>query len=179
MHDIKTFEGTLNNVGGRYALVVARFNSFVVEALLAGAVDTLVRHGVARDDIEIIRVPGAWELPVAVKKILEKRDYDAVIALGAVIRGGTAHFEYVAGEAAKGIAAVQNDTMFDASALLLANRTDCAPTDELNFDALLLGGYFCHREFIEKSLQLLYHGRICGDCAAFWTVRCVPLVFIA
>jgi 6,7-dimethyl-8-ribityllumazine synthase len=97
MHDIKTFEGTLNNVGGRYALVVARFNSFVVEALLAGAVDTLVRHGVARDDIEIIRVPGAWELPVAVKKILEKRDYDAVIALGAVIRGGTAHFEYVAG----------------------------------------------------------------------------------
>ena len=110
MHDIKTFEGTLNNVGGRYALVVARFNSFVVEALLAGAVDTLVRHGVARDDIEIIRVPGAWELPVAVKKILEKRDYDAVIALGAVIRGGTAHFEYVAGEAAKGIAAVQNDT---------------------------------------------------------------------
>ena len=110
MHDIKTFEGTLNNVGGRYALVVARFNSFVVEALLAGAVDTLVRHGVARDDIEIIRVPGAWELPVAVKKILEKRNYDAVIALGAVIRGGTAHFEYVAGEAAKGIAAVQNDT---------------------------------------------------------------------
>ncbi|HEX5677816.1 MAG TPA: 6,7-dimethyl-8-ribityllumazine synthase [Alcanivorax sp.] len=110
MHDIKTFEGTLNNVGGRYALVVARFNSFVVEALLAGAVDTLVRHGVPRDDIEIIRVPGAWELPVAVKKILEKRDYDAVIALGAVIRGGTAHFEYVAGEAAKGIAAVQNDT---------------------------------------------------------------------
>jgi len=110
MHDIKTFEGTLNNVGGRYALVVARFNSFVVEALLAGAVDTLVRHGVARNDIGSIRVPGAWELPVAVKKILEKRDYDAVIALGAVIRGGTAHFEYVAGEAAKGIAAVQNDT---------------------------------------------------------------------
>ena len=110
MHDIKTFEGTLNNVGGRYALVVARFNSFVVEALLAGAVDTLVRHGVARDDIEIIRVPGAWELPVAVKKILEKRDYDAVIALGAVIRGGTAHFEYVAGEAAKGVSQVSMST---------------------------------------------------------------------
>lgn len=110
MHDIKTIEGTLNNVGGRYALVVARFNSFVVEALLAGAVDTLVRHGVSRDDIEIVRVPGAWELPVAVSKLLEKRGYDAVVALGAVIRGGTAHFEYVAGEAAKGIAAVQNAT---------------------------------------------------------------------
>ena len=110
MQNIKTLEGTLNNVGGRYGIVVARFNSFVVEALLEGAVDALVRHGVSADDIEIIRVPGAWELPVAVKKILEKRDYDAVIALGAVIRGGTAHFEYVAGEAAKGIAAVQNDT---------------------------------------------------------------------
>ena len=70
MQDIKTFEGTLNNVGGRYALVVTRFNSFVVEALLAGAVDALVRHGVSRDDIEIIRVPGAWELPVAVKQLL-------------------------------------------------------------------------------------------------------------
>lgn len=110
MHDIKTFEGNLNNVGGRYALVVTRFNSFVVEALLAGAVDALVRHGVSRDDIEIIRVPGAWELPVAVKNLLAKRDYDAVVALGAVIRGGTAHFEYVAGEAAKGLAAVQNDS---------------------------------------------------------------------
>ncbi|MBD3643069.1 6,7-dimethyl-8-ribityllumazine synthase [Alcanivorax sp.] len=110
MQNIKTLEGTLNNVGGRYGIVVARFNSFVVEALLEGAVDALVRHGVSPDDIEIIRVPGAWEMPVAVKKIIEKRDYDAVITLGAVIRGGTAHFEYVAGEAAKGIAAVQNAT---------------------------------------------------------------------
>ena len=110
MQNIKTLEGTLNNVGGRYGIVVARFNSFVVEALLEGAVDALVRHGVSADDIEIIRVPGAWELPVAVKKIIEKRDYDAVITLGAVIRGGTAHFEYVAGEAAKGIAGVQNAT---------------------------------------------------------------------
>ena len=110
MQNIKTLEGTLNNVGGRYGIVVARFNSFVVEALLEGAVDALVRHGVSADDIEIIRVPGAWELPVAVKKIIEKRDYDAVITLGAVIRGGTAHFEYVAGEAATGIAGVQNAT---------------------------------------------------------------------
>ena len=110
MQNIKTLEGTLSNVGGRYGIVVARFNSFVVEALLDGAVDALVRHGVSRDDIEIIRVPGAWEMPVAVKKVIEKRSYDAVIALGAVIRGGTAHFEFVAGEAAKGIASVQNST---------------------------------------------------------------------
>ena len=106
MQNIKTLEGTLSNVGGRYGIVVARFNSFVVEALLDGAVDALVRHGVSRDDIEIIRVPGAWEMPVAVKKVIEKRSYDAVIALGAVIRGGTPHFEYVAGECTRGIGEV-------------------------------------------------------------------------
>ena len=107
---IKTLEGNFTNVGGRYALVVSRFNSFIVESLLSGAVDTLVRHGVGEKDIQIIRVPGAWELPVVVKRLAEKGEHDAIIALGAVIRGGTAHFEYVAGEAAKGIAAVQNST---------------------------------------------------------------------
>ena len=110
MKDIKTIEGTFTDAGGRYGIVVARFNSFVVEALLEGAVDTLVRHGIAPADIEIIRVPGAWELPVAVKRLADKGSYDALIALGAVIRGGTAHFEYVAGEAAKGIATIQNST---------------------------------------------------------------------
>lgn len=110
MKDIKTIEGTFVGVGGRFGIVVARFNSFVVEALLEGAVDALVRHGIAPTDIEIIRVPGAWELPVAVKRLADKGSYDALIALGAVIRGGTAHFEYVAGEAAKGIAAIQNST---------------------------------------------------------------------
>lgn len=110
MKDIKTIEGNFQDVGGRYALVVSRFNSFVVEALLDGAIDTLVRHGVAAGDITVVRVPGAWELPVAVKRLAEKGGVDAIIALGAVIRGGTAHFEYVAGEAAKGIAAVQNGT---------------------------------------------------------------------
>ncbi|MCK0537464.1 6,7-dimethyl-8-ribityllumazine synthase [Alcanivorax quisquiliarum] len=110
MKDIKTIEGVLTGVSGRFAIVVARFNSFVVEALLEGAVDALVRHGVKQADIEIIRVPGAWELPVAVKRIADKNSYDAIITLGAVIRGGTAHFEYVAGEAAKGIASIQNST---------------------------------------------------------------------
>lgn len=110
MKDIKTIEGTFTGVSGRFAIVVARFNSFVVEALLEGAVDALVRHGVKAADIEIIRVPGAWELPVAVKRIADKNTHDAIITLGAVIRGGTAHFEYVAGEAAKGIASIQNST---------------------------------------------------------------------
>lgn len=108
MKDIKTIEGNFQDVGGRYALVVSRFNSFVVEPLLEGAIDTLVRHGVAAGDISVVRVPGAWELPLAARRLAEKGGYDAIIALGAVIRGGTAHFEYVAGEAAKGIASVQN-----------------------------------------------------------------------
>ena len=72
--------------------------------------DTLLRHGIKAQDIEVIRVPGAWELPVVAKRVAEKGSYDAIITLGAVIRGGTAHFEYVAGEAAKGIASIQNST---------------------------------------------------------------------
>jgi len=103
MTGFTTIEGNFQNVGGRYAIVVSRFNSFVVEALLSGAVDTLVRHGVKAADISVVRVP-----PVAAKRLADKGGFDAIITLGAVIRGGTAHFEYVAGEAAKGIAAVQN-----------------------------------------------------------------------
>lgn len=110
MKDISTIEGRFTDAAGRYAIVVARFNSFVVEALLEGAIDALVRHGVNAKDIQVYRVPGAWELPVAAKRLADKGGVDAIITLGAVIRGGTAHFEYVAGEAAKGIASVQNST---------------------------------------------------------------------
>lgn len=110
MKDITTIEGRFTDAAGRYAIVVARFNSFVVEALLEGAIDALVRHGVDAKDILVYRVPGAWELPVAAKRLADKGGVDAIITLGAVIRGGTAHFEYVAGEAAKGIASVQNST---------------------------------------------------------------------
>lgn len=107
---INTIEGDFHSVSGRYALVVARFNSFVVESLLAGALDTLKRHGVSEKDIDIIRVPGAFEMPLAVKKVAERKKHDAIIALGAVIRGGTPHFEYVAGECVKGISHVSLDT---------------------------------------------------------------------
>ncbi|MFZ5697608.1 MAG: 6,7-dimethyl-8-ribityllumazine synthase [Pseudomonadota bacterium] len=106
MTAIRTVEGDFRNCTGRYALVVARFNAFVVESLLAGALDTLKRHGIKDEDITVFRVPGAWELPLAVKRVAATKKFDAVIALGAVIRGGTAHFEYVAGEAAKGLASV-------------------------------------------------------------------------
>lgn len=108
-NSINTIEGDFRSADGRYALVVARFNSFVVESLLAGALDTLQRHGVSDKDIDIIRVPGAFEMPLAVKKVAERKKHDAIIALGAVIRGGTPHFDYVAGECVKGIAHVSLD----------------------------------------------------------------------
>ncbi len=101
----RVLEGKLVDKGGRYALVAARFNEFIVEKLVAGAVDTLLRHGAEDANIDIVRVPGAFELGVVCKRLADSGDYDAIIALGCVIRGGTAHFDYVAGEAAKGLAA--------------------------------------------------------------------------
>ncbi len=106
MSDIKTIEGDFTSGKGKYALVVGRWNSFVVEHLLQGALDTLRRHGVDDKQITIVRVPGAFEIPLACKKVAERGEADAIIALGAVIRGGTPHFEYVAGECTKGLAMV-------------------------------------------------------------------------
>ncbi|PVV27288.1 MAG: 6,7-dimethyl-8-ribityllumazine synthase, partial [gamma proteobacterium symbiont of Ctena orbiculata] len=103
---IKTIEGAMTVKDARFCLVVARFNSFIVESLLDGAVDTLKRHGANEDDITLVRVPGAFEMPLALEKLAAKGEYDAIIALGAVIRGGTPHFEYVAGECVKGMAQV-------------------------------------------------------------------------
>ncbi len=106
MNNIKVIEGSLVAEKAAYAIVVARFNSFVVDKLLEGAVDTLRRHGVPDEDITVIKAPGAFELPVLTRNVLATGTYDAVIALGAVIRGGTPHFEYVAGECVKGLSVV-------------------------------------------------------------------------
>jgi 6,7-dimethyl-8-ribityllumazine synthase len=103
MSAIRTIEGDFVSVQGRYALVVGRFNSFVVESLLSGAIEALKRHGVKEADITIVRAPGAFEIPLVVKKVAETKQFDAIVTLGAVIRGGTPHFEYVAGECVKGI----------------------------------------------------------------------------
>ncbi len=104
MHEIRTIEGNLNAAGMRFALVVSRFNSFIVEQLQQGAIDALLRHGAVPDAIEVIKTPGAFELPLAVQTVAERKDVDAVIALGTVIRGATPHFDYVAGECVKGMA---------------------------------------------------------------------------
>lgn len=106
MQDIKTFEGELTVSGGRFAIVAARFNDFIVSKLVDGAIDALRRHGADTADIELAWVPGAWELPLIADKLCATRRYDAVIVLGAVIRGATPHFEYVSGGCAKGIASV-------------------------------------------------------------------------
>ncbi|NWN92654.1 6,7-dimethyl-8-ribityllumazine synthase [Marinobacter adhaerens] len=110
MADIKVIEGDFTQCSGRYALVVGRFNSFLVESLVDGAIDALRRHGIADSDITVVRVPGAYEMPLAVKRVAETGAHDAIIALGAVIRGGTPHFEYVAGEASSGIGAASLET---------------------------------------------------------------------
>ncbi|WP_020394944.1 6,7-dimethyl-8-ribityllumazine synthase [Thiolinea disciformis] len=106
MNNVKVIEGDFVPQKARYGIVAARFNGFIVESLVAGAVDALKRHGVELDDIEIVRVPGAFELPLVTQSMAVNGDYDAIIALGAVIRGSTPHFDYVAGEAAKGLSSI-------------------------------------------------------------------------
>ncbi|MFZ2724732.1 MAG: 6,7-dimethyl-8-ribityllumazine synthase [Methylococcaceae bacterium] len=106
MAKIKVVEGVFNAQGAKFCLVASRFNSFIVEQLENGAIDALVRHGASKDNITLIKAPGAFELPLVVQRVAASKKYDAIIALGAVIRGGTPHFEYVAGECVKGIAQV-------------------------------------------------------------------------
>jgi len=103
---MRTIEGKLSAAGLKFALVISRFNSFITERLLEGALDCLRRQGVADDNILVVRVPGAWEIPLTAKRLAQAKAYDAVICLGAVIRGSTPHFDYVAAEVSKGIAQV-------------------------------------------------------------------------
>ncbi|MDN3637602.1 6,7-dimethyl-8-ribityllumazine synthase [Simiduia curdlanivorans] len=104
MSNIKVIEGDFAQCQGKYALIVSRWNSFVVESLKDGALDTLRRHGIKDEDITIYYAPGAFEFPLVAQKLANTKKFDAIIALGAVIRGGTPHFEYVAGECTKGLA---------------------------------------------------------------------------
>jgi len=106
----KHFEGVLLGKGLKFGLVVSRFNEFITSKLLEGAQDALLRHGVNREDIEVAWVPGSFEIPLIAQKLAQTKRYDAVICLGAVIRGGTPHFEYIAAEVSKGIAKVSLET---------------------------------------------------------------------
>ncbi|AZR81933.1 6,7-dimethyl-8-ribityllumazine synthase [Thiomicrospira sp. S5] len=103
---MKIIEGNLTAEGLKIGLLVGRFNSFIVDSLVKGAVDTIVRHGGSEGNIEQVFVPGAFEIPIVAQKMADSGKYDAIVALGAVIRGGTPHFDYVAGECVKGIGQV-------------------------------------------------------------------------
>lgn len=104
MEKIKKIDGELLARDLRIGIVATRFNAFIVDSLVAGAVDVILRHGGAEKDITLVRVPGAWEMPWAVKRMAATKRYDAIVALGAVIRGATPHFDYIAGECSRGIA---------------------------------------------------------------------------
>lgn len=106
----RNFEGVLLGQGLKFALVISRFNEFITQKLLNGAQDALRRHGVGEDDMELAWVPGAFEIPLVAKKLVETKRFDAVICLGAVIRGDTPHFDYIASEVTKGIARVGLDS---------------------------------------------------------------------
>lgn len=110
MTKLCTIEGHMHAEGLKFALVATRFNDFIVERLIGGAVDFLARHGCKTEDITIIRVPGAFEIPLVCQQAAKSGNYDGILALGAVIRGATPHFEYVSAEAAKGIAHVSLNT---------------------------------------------------------------------
>jgi len=107
----KTIEAKLLAQGKKFALVVSRFNDFITDRLVSGAVDALLRSGASDKDIDIVKVPGAFEIPLVAKKISQKKTYDAIICLGAVIRGATPHFDYVSAEVSKGIAAVSLESV--------------------------------------------------------------------
>lgn len=106
----KIIQGDLSGRGLKFGIVAARFNDFITARLLDGAVDALERHGVAESDIEVVKVPGSYEIPLAARMMAQTKKYNAVICLGAVIRGATPHFEYVSAEVSKGVAAVSLET---------------------------------------------------------------------
>ena len=121
--NIKFIEGDYQLASARFGIAVARFNSFIVDRLLEGALEALQKHGVMERDITVVKVPGAYELPLAVKMMLDQNSYDGIIAVGAVIRGGTPHFEYVAGECVKGLSQASLDASLPVSVGVLTVDT--------------------------------------------------------
>ncbi len=119
----QSFDAELSAAGFRFAIVVSRFNSFVTDPLLAGALDALAQRGADLKHVDVVRVPGAWELPIAARTVAALKKHDAIVCLGAVIRGETPHFDYVAGEAARGIADASAETGVPMAFGLLTTNT--------------------------------------------------------
>jgi 6,7-dimethyl-8-ribityllumazine synthase len=120
---MKTYEGELQAKGLKFGIVVSRFNDFITNKLLDGALDGLLRHGASEQNIEIVKVPGAFEIPLAAKKLAQKKSLNAVICLGTIIRGATPHFDYVAAESAKGISSASLETGVPISYGILTTDT--------------------------------------------------------
>ncbi len=123
MDNIRTINGDLVARDLRFAIVASRFNETIVEALIRGAVDTLLRHGASEKQVDLVRVPGAFDLPFVVKRVAASKRYDAVVALGAVIRGATPHFDYVAGQCAAGLARASEETGIPVAFGVLTTET--------------------------------------------------------
>jgi 6,7-dimethyl-8-ribityllumazine synthase len=119
----QSFSGELNAAGLRFAVIVSRFNSFITDRLLAGALDALERCGAEMQQVDVVRIPGAWEFPLTVRVIAAQQKHDALICLGAVVKGETPHFDYVAGEAARGIAAASVETGLPVAFGVLTTNT--------------------------------------------------------
>jgi 6,7-dimethyl-8-ribityllumazine synthase len=119
----QSFDAELSAAGFRFAIVVSRFNSFVTDPLLAGALDALKQRGAGIEDVDVVRVPGAWEIPIAARTIGALKKHDAIVCLGAVVKGETPHFDYVAGEAARGIADASAETGVPIAFGLLTTNT--------------------------------------------------------
>ena len=128
-HPGRNFEGGFDAKGLRFAVVVSRFNNFVTDRLLAGALDALNRGGADLAQVDVVRIPGAWEFSVVTKALAISKRYDAIICLGAVIRGDTPHFDYVAGEAARGIAAASSESGLPIANGVLTTNTFEQATD--------------------------------------------------
>ena len=123
MQKIETFEGKIENSDANIMILVSRFNSLITEPLVDGAIDCLLRHNINQDQINLVRVPGAWELPFMAKQMAKKRKWDGIIALGAVIRGDTPHFEYISAEVSKGLATVSLENDIPISFGVLTTNT--------------------------------------------------------
>lgn len=121
--EIKTWEGDLSAAGMRFAIVIARFNSFITDRLLSGCLDALKRSGASLDNVELTKVPGSWEMPVVARALAHQKRFDAIICLGAVIRGDTPHFDYVAGQAASGLSAIAAETGIPVAFGVLTTNT--------------------------------------------------------
>ena len=155
MHHITTIEGQLDAKGLKVAIVASRFNDFIVDKLIGGAVDALVRHGASREDLVLVKIPGAFEMPLVAKKLAQSGKYDGIVCVGAVIRGATPHFDVVVNECAKGLAAVSMEYGMPLGFGVLT-------TDNLE-QAIERAGSKAGNKGVDAAMAMLETARVCAQ----------------